>query len=110
MEPEDVGTFTVDEPVTYTVDAPESVDPEPVDPEPVEPAVDAKPKAKRARRAEPAPVPESDVVLVSGGPMWARGTFVKNGIVLHFDEDGYAATDHATADAVVSQHREFRVV
>lgn len=68
-------------------------------------------KPKRARKPKRVDGPtEADFALVSGGPQWARGTFVKNGVVLRFDESGYAATDRATAEAVVSQHKEFRIV
>jgi len=66
--------------------------------------------AKPTRARKPKRVDEADLALVFGGPQWARGTFVKNGVVLRFDESGYAATDRATAEAVVSQHKEFRIV
>ncbi len=80
--------------VTYTL---------PSEPEPVKP--------KRSRQPKPVEGPtEADFAVVAGGPQWARGTFVKNGVVLRFDESGYAATDRATAEAVVSQHKEFRIV
>lgn len=75
----------------------------------LEPEPEPEHMPKRGRRRSNLTLAETSV-SVSGGAMWANGTFVKNGIVLRFNADGVAETDAATAKAVVAQHREFRVV